>query len=192
MAIELLPPPGEVPLSKVKLNTGATVFPNLMDCGRVRVWDEDDAPELERRGWTRDFHSAQAKAVAAVLLQKGLSCQIRRTEPGIGWPIQKSEAPSAALRASSSGCLGASAVRSSSAASKSARSRPMARPVVSASPTTWSSMPLWCRVSPLIWARSPQTYALVSSCGVGALTEPIIWRSRRPREMRSAASCHRF
>src|SRR5258706_14319784 len=79
--IELFPPQGHVPLSKIKLNTGATVFPNLLDHGRVRVLDEEDAEELERRGWKRDVHSANAKAAASDLLQKGFAASLKQRDP---------------------------------------------------------------------------------------------------------------
>jgi hypothetical protein len=74
------PPKGHVPLSKIKLNTGATIFPNLNDHGRARVFDEEDAEELERRGWTRDAADKRAKALADDLLQKGMLAQLRKRD----------------------------------------------------------------------------------------------------------------
>jgi hypothetical protein len=93
--ITLYPPsPSTVP-QRIKLHTGAAVFPDRNDFGKVRVPDESEAIELESLGWHRDAASRQAKAATSDLLQKGFHAQLTRTAPGVGTPtIQKSKTPS--------------------------------------------------------------------------------------------------
>jgi hypothetical protein len=68
----------------VRLNTGTTVFPDAKRHHLVRVLDEDDAAELEQRGWQRDAASTAAKVESTALLRKGLALQLAHATPGVG------------------------------------------------------------------------------------------------------------
>src|SRR5438045_3900961 len=72
--------PNTTPPDRITLRSGATVFPRD---GIVKVFDEEEAGELERMGWRRDAASAKAAEFNADMLRKAAAAQMGRM-PGVG------------------------------------------------------------------------------------------------------------